>query len=77
MRNQVLEFNLGSIDEIGIFGDWFEFLDQLCEIVSQIEQIESLTVGWGLNHAHQKPRTKIKKSRKAKFEIKFLWDIIA
>ena len=25
MRKQVLEFNSGSIDEIGIFGDRFEF----------------------------------------------------
>ena len=25
MRNQVLEFNSGSIDEIGIFGERFEF----------------------------------------------------
>ena len=42
MRNQVREFNLGSIDEIGIFGDLFEFLSQLCEIGGQIERIESL-----------------------------------
>ena len=25
MRSQALEFNSGSIDEIGIFGDRFEF----------------------------------------------------
>ena len=42
MRNQVLEFNSGSIDEIGIFGDRFEFSGQLCKIGGQIEQIESL-----------------------------------
>ena len=45
MRNQVLEFNSGSIDEIGIFGDQFEFfLSHSCEIEGKIEQIESLMV---------------------------------
>ena len=40
MRNQVLEFNSGSIDEIEIFGERFEFFSsQLCEIEGQIEQI--------------------------------------
>ena len=48
MRNQVLEFNSGSIDENRIFGDRFEFLSsQWCEIGDQIEQIESLMVNWG------------------------------
>ena len=41
MRNQFLEFNSGSIDENGIFGDQFEFLSQLCEIRGQIERIEN------------------------------------
>ena len=61
MRNQVLEFNSGSIVEIGIFGDRFEFSGQLCKIGGQIEQIESLMANWGLNHANQKWRTRIKK----------------
>ena len=38
MRNQVLEFNSGSIGETGIFGDQFEFFpSQLCEIGDPIE----------------------------------------
>ena len=45
MRNQVREFNLGSIDDIGIFEDRIEFLQaQLCEIRGQIERIVSLMV---------------------------------
>ena len=38
----------------------------------KIEQIESLTINWGLNRAHQKPRTKNKSSHEAKVEIEFL-----
>ena len=44
MRNQFLEFNSGSIEKNGIFGDRFEFLSQLCEIRDRIERIENLTV---------------------------------
>ena len=47
MRNQVLEFNSGSIDEIGIFKEQFEFYSsQICKIEGQIEQIETLMVDW-------------------------------
>ena len=75
MRNQFIEFNSGSIDENRIFGDRFEFLSQLCEIRGQIEWIENLTVNWGLNHANQKPETKIKKARTFKVAVEILTGI--
>ena len=75
MRNQVLEFNSGSIDENGIFGEWFEFLSQLCEIRGQIERIENLMVNWGLNRSNKKPEIKIKKARTFKVAVEILTGI--
>ena len=72
MRNQFLEFNLGSIDENEIFGDWFEFLGRLCEIKGQIERIENLTINWEFNRANQKSETKIKKARTFKVAVETL-----
>ena len=45
MRNQVLEFNSGAIDEIGIFGDRFRlFQANYTKSRAKMEQIESLMV---------------------------------
>ena len=43
----------------------------------EIERIESLLVDWGLNCENREPRGQIRKSREAKVEIEFLWDLIA
>ena len=73
MRNQVLEFNSGAIDEIGIFGDRFRlFQANYTKSRAKMEQIESLMVDWGLKRTNQKSKTKIKKVRKAKVDIEFL-----
>ena len=62
MRNQVLEFNLDSIDEIGIFGDRFEFFpSQLCEIGGQFEWIESLMVNRGVKSRKSEIKNQNKK----------------
>ena len=76
MRNQVLEINSDSIDEIGIFGDRFEFFQaNYAKSGGQIERIESLMVNWDLNRANQKPRTGIKKARKVKVALEILTGI--
>ena len=62
MRNQVLEFNLDSIDEIGIFGDRFEFFpSQLYEIGDQFEWIESLMVNRGVKSRKSEIKNQNKK----------------
>ena len=30
MKNQILEFNSGSIEKLRIFGDWIEFFQANC-----------------------------------------------
>ena len=45
MKNQVLEFNSGSIDEIGIFGDRIEFFQaNRAKLGVKLKTIESLMV---------------------------------
>ena len=46
MRNQVLEFNSGSIDEIGIFRDQFEFFQ--ANFAKAGTKVNKLRVSWSI-----------------------------
>ena len=76
MKNQILEFNSGSIEKIEIFRDRFKiFQSNYAKSGVKLKTIENLMVNWGLKCINLKPWTKIKKTLKAKVAFEILTGI--